>query len=191
MTRSKRDSDCCWICRLRRKKCDRSRPICGGCQSLNITCHQNEQRPDWMDGGDKQRCMRESLKNRIRRNAEHRKEQAADFADVNGGLNFIVELRCGTSSSQIGSKSDDEVDRLNLSTQSSPSYTGLNTLFTGHPASMKTRPLWNTLRQPFSRSTWMMCFPSCPHSIDRVSWKPEDAGSDPICNTAMLHGMPL
>lgn len=44
----------CWTCRLRRKKCDRARPVCADCSRLQISCEYSTARPEWMDGGKKQ-----------------------------------------------------------------------------------------------------------------------------------------
>ncbi|KAI9649949.1 hypothetical protein NHQ30_002534 [Ciborinia camelliae] len=41
----------CWTCRLRRKKCDESRPSCSTCASLELYCHGFGPRPQWMDRG--------------------------------------------------------------------------------------------------------------------------------------------
>jgi hypothetical protein len=41
----------CWTCRLRKKKCDESRPICSTCTSLELDCHGYGPRPEWMDKG--------------------------------------------------------------------------------------------------------------------------------------------
>ncbi|KAM5524035.1 Transcriptional regulatory protein pro1-like protein 2 [Fusarium oxysporum f. sp. phaseoli] len=63
----------CWTCRLRRKKCDRTRPACRGCSDLSIDCHYSSERPDWMDGGDKQTQMAQSIKARVRQGATSRR----------------------------------------------------------------------------------------------------------------------
>ena len=52
----------CWTCRLRRKKCDERHPTCITCDSLEITCYGYGTKPDFMDGGDKER----EVKSRIR-----------------------------------------------------------------------------------------------------------------------------
>ncbi|KAF2625418.1 hypothetical protein BU25DRAFT_346380 [Macroventuria anomochaeta] len=65
----------CWTCKLRRKKCDESRPICGDCNSLKIDCKYGS-KPSWMDGGDRQRQKAFSLKEEIKRNAAQKREKA-------------------------------------------------------------------------------------------------------------------
>ncbi|PWY87259.1 C6 transcription factor [Aspergillus sclerotioniger CBS 115572] len=41
----------CWTCRVRRKKCDETRPACTRCISLDLECHGYGPRPFWMDNG--------------------------------------------------------------------------------------------------------------------------------------------
>ncbi|KAN0099329.1 Fungal specific transcription factor domain containing protein [Hyaloscypha variabilis] len=63
----------CWTCRLRRKKCDQKHPVCDGCAALHITCHFNQDRPEWMDGGVKQEEMAERVKREVKENAHLRR----------------------------------------------------------------------------------------------------------------------
>ncbi len=69
--RIKRDG--CWTCRLRRKKCDGTRPLCGGCSVLDIPCHYAAAKPRWMDGGAAQESMAESIKTQIKNSASGRR----------------------------------------------------------------------------------------------------------------------
>jgi hypothetical protein len=61
----------CWTCRLRRKKCDELRPECATCEGLGIACHGYGQRPEFMDGGEKEKAAaaetRRQIKNAARR----------------------------------------------------------------------------------------------------------------------------
>jgi hypothetical protein len=52
----------CWTCRLRRKKCDERHPSCVTCDSLAITCYGYGSKPDWMDGGEREKAMATSIK---------------------------------------------------------------------------------------------------------------------------------
>ncbi|KAF4627072.1 hypothetical protein G7Y89_g11081 [Cudoniella acicularis] len=52
----------CWTCRLRKKKCDEAHPQCSTCESLSITCYGYGSKPEWMDGGEKERVMANSIK---------------------------------------------------------------------------------------------------------------------------------
>ncbi|CZR56550.1 related to C6 zink-finger protein PRO1A [Phialocephala subalpina] len=52
----------CWTCRLRRKKCDERQNICSTCEQLKITCYGYGAKPEWMDGGAKEKAMVEQIK---------------------------------------------------------------------------------------------------------------------------------
>lgn len=70
-----RSTQGCWTCRLRRKKCDETRPTCQGCTVLEITCHFGDSRPEWMDGGQRQKEMALELKRQVRIRANQRRER--------------------------------------------------------------------------------------------------------------------
>lgn len=57
-----RSVDGCWTCRVRRKKCSETRPVCDECRALRITCHFQKEKPDWADGGVKQKAMMDKIK---------------------------------------------------------------------------------------------------------------------------------
>jgi hypothetical protein len=63
----------CWTCRLRRKKCNEKYPVCDGCAALYITCHYDQEKPEWMDGGVRQEEMAERLKREIKEKAHRRR----------------------------------------------------------------------------------------------------------------------
>jgi hypothetical protein len=68
----------CWTCRLRRKKCDEKKPICGACDTLGIKCrYQQDKKPEWMDGGAKQAEMSEQIKREIKLIARQRRGEPA------------------------------------------------------------------------------------------------------------------
>ncbi|KAH6650510.1 fungal-specific transcription factor domain-containing protein [Chaetomium tenue] len=75
MAATSRGSGGCWTCRLRRKKCDDERPICKGCLSLEIDCLYSDDKPEWMDGAEKQKRKADWLKNEVKRRAAHRRER--------------------------------------------------------------------------------------------------------------------
>ena len=59
----------CWTCRLRHKKCDKALPRCHNCVDLAIPCYSaspEKTKPEWMDGGAKQREMAERIKDKIK-----------------------------------------------------------------------------------------------------------------------------
>lgn len=65
-----RSSSGCWTCRVRRKKCDETPGKCSLCSSLNLKCDGYGLKPEWMDGGIREKHKLEELKRRVRR---HRK----------------------------------------------------------------------------------------------------------------------
>ncbi len=71
-----RNAEGCWTCRVRRKKCDRHWPVCYVCSALLITCHYTPERPDWVDGGERQREIAEQLKQEVRDKAPYRRSLA-------------------------------------------------------------------------------------------------------------------
>ncbi|KAI9039051.1 uncharacterized protein KD926_010036 [Aspergillus affinis] len=54
----------CFTCRLRRKKCDESRPSCGMCTKLGIKCEYKA--PIWWSTGEQRRRQKDRIKDRIR-----------------------------------------------------------------------------------------------------------------------------
>ncbi|KAF5008519.1 hypothetical protein FDECE_5219 [Fusarium decemcellulare] len=86
----------CWTCRLRRKKCDEKRPVCDACGVLEITCHYDEDKPEWMDGGPKQKAMAEKIKAQVKKQASQRRDRKymemleAGTRNVNLGANDVA-----------------------------------------------------------------------------------------------------
>lgn len=62
-----RSSTGCWTCRLRRKKCDESKPSCHRCEKLSISCDGYGARPSWMDGNCQEKLRAQQTKRAIRR----------------------------------------------------------------------------------------------------------------------------
>jgi hypothetical protein len=71
----------CWTCRLRRKKCDEIHPECGACAALYITCHYDQNKPEWMDGDVRQEDMAERLKREVKEKA-HRRRGSVRFPSL-------------------------------------------------------------------------------------------------------------
>ena len=67
----------CWTCRLRRKKCDENHPLCDACAALHITCYYDQDKPEWMDGGVRQKEITERLKREVRGKAHRHRGQRA------------------------------------------------------------------------------------------------------------------
>lgn len=75
MASSRKRSDGCWTCRIRRKRCDEAQPVCRVCKTLHIDCVYGEHKPDWMDGGRRQKERMEMIKTQVKENASHRRER--------------------------------------------------------------------------------------------------------------------
>lgn len=73
MPRYERSTFGCWTCRVRKKKCDEGYPICSACNIRGITCHGYGPKPDWIDGGDKEKAVVEEFKRRIKENRKHKR----------------------------------------------------------------------------------------------------------------------
>lgn len=54
----------CYTCRLRRKKCDESRPFCRACKHLGVECEYK--RPTWWVNADRRREHKENIKEIIK-----------------------------------------------------------------------------------------------------------------------------
>src|SRR6478752_3719043 len=74
----------CWTCRLRRKKCDQGQPACRTCSVLNIQCCYSTDRPDWMDGGEKQDAMTRRFKAQVRQGKERLRDREYVQGDAMG-----------------------------------------------------------------------------------------------------------
>ncbi|KZZ89626.1 Zn(2)-C6 fungal-type DNA-binding domain protein [Moelleriella libera RCEF 2490] len=74
-TSKTRSSGGCWTCRVRRKKCAENRPECDTCRALEITCFFQDDKPDWMDGGPRQKEMAERIKAQVKRQASQRRDR--------------------------------------------------------------------------------------------------------------------
>lgn len=72
-----RSSRGCWTCLLRRKKCDENRGVCNNCATLHITCHYEQDKPEWMDGGVRQEEMAGRLRREVKENAHRRRGKRA------------------------------------------------------------------------------------------------------------------
>jgi hypothetical protein len=97
----------CYTCRLRRKKCDEKRPICDGCSVLEIDCHFGEEKPEWMDGGPKQRMMAETIKAQVKKQARQRRDRK-----------YLELLEHGTRMVSLGDNDGKSTKRSGLVTSS-------------------------------------------------------------------------
>ncbi len=92
----------CWTCRLRRKKCDEIRPTCATCESLAITCHGYGPKPEWMDGGEQEKEMANSIK-QIVKHTSRRKGRPSIFG--RRSKNTDKEPEVGAPTSNLAPKS--------------------------------------------------------------------------------------
>jgi len=84
---AKKKADSCWTCRLRRKKCDKLRPECGVCKSLEIHCYFDVRKPEWMINRGEQREMIEKIKYQVKQKAAVRRER--NQATVGSAMNGV------------------------------------------------------------------------------------------------------
>ena len=70
-----RNQQGCWTCRLRKKKCDESRPECSLCASLMITCYGYGLKPEWMDDGPKERAVVNNLKETVKHTGRRKRPE--------------------------------------------------------------------------------------------------------------------
>ncbi|CAJ2500785.1 Uu.00g036380.m01.CDS01 [Anthostomella pinea] len=77
--------DGCWTCRLRRKKCDETKPICSTCGALEITCHFDDGKPAWLDGGAREKRMADEIKIMVKGKANHRRDRKSARVGADAG----------------------------------------------------------------------------------------------------------
>lgn len=66
----------CWTCRIRKKRCDRKRPACSACRLLDITCHDGNSRPSWVNNDRERDEFADQIKAQVREKAESRREKS-------------------------------------------------------------------------------------------------------------------
>ncbi|PKX88640.1 Zn(II)2Cys6 transcription factor [Aspergillus novofumigatus IBT 16806] len=81
----------CWTCRVRKKKCDETRPVCRSCSYFGLECHGYGPRPEWMDNGRLQKEQAAKFKHIVsQRKSSARKErqtrEARSSQDFNQSL---------------------------------------------------------------------------------------------------------
>lgn len=75
----------CYTCRLRRKKCDETRPVCQACQHLKIKCEYNQ--PSWWMDDYHRAYQKRCMKDYIRRNRSD--ERAAIAAATHSEPHYV------------------------------------------------------------------------------------------------------
>ncbi|KAH8805306.1 fungal-specific transcription factor domain-containing protein [Xylogone sp. PMI_703] len=76
MSERVRSTTGCWTCKLRKKKCDETKPDCSICSSLGLSCDGYGCRPDWMDGGIKEKRMGAKVRDAVREATSQKKRVA-------------------------------------------------------------------------------------------------------------------
>ncbi|KAI0167873.1 fungal-specific transcription factor domain-containing protein [Pestalotiopsis sp. NC0098] len=71
----KKKPENCWTCRLRRKKCDGTVPVCRVCANLGISCLYSETQPEWMDGGSRQKAEAQRQKFEVKSRASQKRKE--------------------------------------------------------------------------------------------------------------------
>jgi hypothetical protein len=94
----------CWTCRIRKKKCDERDPICWACSSRSIPCHGYGPKPEWMDGGEKEKKEVEKLKRAVKESFQQKKAQMA--------LSSVVSLQSPNCSVEDGTPSTPSTDPM-------------------------------------------------------------------------------
>jgi hypothetical protein len=105
MNGSLRNRQGCWTCRLRKKKCDESRPQCSNCQSLSIPCYGFGPKPDWIGDGEKEREIIDSIKETVKRTS--RRKAPVRLSDQQASV-----VRIQPKSSEIATDKSDSGSEL-------------------------------------------------------------------------------
>lgn len=74
----KRSRSGCFTCRLRRKKCDESRPVCRACKHLGVDCEYK--RPAWWQSPERRKQHKELIKDIIRNTKMNERPSSAAVA---------------------------------------------------------------------------------------------------------------
>ncbi|CAL3962325.1 unnamed protein product [Diplocarpon coronariae] len=85
----------CWTCRLRRKKCDERREVCSVCESLGVTCYGYGPKPEWMDGGEREKAVAASIKQVVKHTSRRKGRLGTSlgrFSDRYGGENSVEKV---------------------------------------------------------------------------------------------------
>ena len=108
-TSTRRKTECCWTCTLRRKKCDGEQPACLACKSRNITCHGFGDRPEWLDSEDRKRVELKKIKDAVKTNRKRRRAEAAEDRDDENIANAEGSMNVGDVS-ETNEKQHDQDD---------------------------------------------------------------------------------
>lgn len=107
MSKKSAEANACWTCRLRRKRCDRTRPACGSCTSLGIPCHVGDKRPQWMDDPAQKRQMSQDIKSAIKSQTRSRRDA---HSSRHQPARFLVTVQADYHDGDDGDGADGEPD---------------------------------------------------------------------------------
>jgi C6 transcription factor Pro1 len=148
--------DGCWTCRLRKKRCDERRPLCRNCSTLQVTCHFDDEKPLWMDGGARQKEKAEEVKYAVRDAAARRRGTLP--IDVQEPMTTAPNNDAGLDArglSQQGATTERPLFLFELTPESSPGRPSERTRSDVEPVSTSNNTpfFWNGLdRLPSSTS---------------------------------------
>lgn len=80
----------CWTCRARKKKCDDARPSCAACSLRAITCYGYDAKPAWMDGGEDEKGMLRTMKQRAKESYSQRRRARAMRSTRQGSMSSTM-----------------------------------------------------------------------------------------------------
>jgi hypothetical protein len=144
-SRSKRG---CWTCRIRKKKCDEKIPECSACLSLSIHCYAFDQKPEWVDGGERERLGALRIKNDVKESMNQRAALHASLRRQNRRKNRGEERE----ESQLSSPAENTSPVLStsengLSTDQIPGLTpDTSSQFRKSPQTFTTTPFFTASR---------------------------------------------
>jgi hypothetical protein len=142
----------CWTCRLRKKRCDETRPACRNCSVLEITCHFDHDKPSWMDSGMNQKQKAEEVKREVRSaTARRRGTMPTQFIE----LNTVDHAEPPINNARYQSASlSSPPSRRQSTPQSDPAWSYTQTPSSIEPASNSgIEDPWNGLEAPSINSS--------------------------------------
>jgi hypothetical protein len=158
---SKRNPGGCWTCRLRRKKCNGTHPVCGECKNLCITYYCDAERPEWLNRGAKQKKVWRKVSKRVSSATLHINEAA--IPNLNNRLSSIIE----TNSTIESPQSPRNLGRSAKVSVANPNFVArvanlapmvCRSSVLPHDAAASEH-----LETAFTTNTWTTCFPFFSH----------------------------
>ncbi|OJI82365.1 hypothetical protein ASPTUDRAFT_126698, partial [Aspergillus tubingensis CBS 134.48] len=92
----------CFTCRVRRKKCDEKRPVCGSCSKLALKCHYKA--PQWWATNDQRKRQMKRISTRIRQSRIIEKE--GDMQE------YVKRVGALAQKAPVSSRDDEAIDPM-------------------------------------------------------------------------------